>query len=817
MNENPRNNTLSSKVVQRMKVLDAGTREEHAFEAQMPGLVHALLESASDAMLITAVDGAIVDHNDNYLRLWRLAPRSLRGVRHVVVLEEISRQFADPAAFLARIEAIYASPNKEERDVLHLADRRVIERVSRKSAPEGNFRGHVWSFRDVTEQVRLFEAHLQAQRQLEELNEKLEERVLERTKQLQRSEQQFEQLVAGVRDAAIFMLDRTGTVVSWNTGAARIKGYTDEEIIGKHFSVFYTPEDRAAGVPQQALLMANMSGKYDAEGWRVRKDGTKFWASVLIDSLRAPDGTLIGFAKVTRDMTERRAILEQLHQSQKMEAIGQLTGGVAHDFNNLLTVILGNLDTLLRQIPSNEDRWRRAIDQAARSAQRAATLTQQLLAFARRQPLNPKPTDVNRLVRNMSDLIRRTLSENIALQSELAASLWHVEIDAHQLESALLNLAVNARDAMPEGGKLTIETANVHLDESYVASFSEMAPGEYVLICMSDTGTGMPEEVVSRAFDPFFTTKPVGKGTGLGLSQVFGFVKQSGGHVRLQSEVGVGTTVKIYLPRLVHKAETAVEESRHVEPVAYGTETILVVEDEESVRMYSTESLRDFGFTVLEAPDGQTALHVLRQHPEISLLFTDVGLPGLNGRELVEEARRLHPDLKVLFTTGYARDAFIHQGRLEEGVDLLTKPFTRAQLGARIRDVLDAERSNRSRQPLALVVEDEPLVRMFVLEALTDMGFTVIQAGSAREGFMMAERNRDIELALVDVGLPDRSGLQLAADLRAAFPKLGIAIASGYGQELTGTLQDEHVVFLSKPFRVDALKEAVHRLGSALS
>jgi PAS domain S-box-containing protein len=781
-------------------------------------LARATLNATFDAILVTQTDGTIAEYNDKYLELWRLSERSLRGVDHQRILNEVSRQFADGAAFLARVAEVNASGEVDTRDVLRLADGRVIDRFSKQLAIDGTVLGRVWSFRDITEQTGIRESLERAQTQLEELNEKLEERVRERTRQLQRSEMQFEQLVAGVNDAAIFMLDRNGIVASWNPGAQRIKGYSSDEIVGRHFSTFYTEEDRAVGVPHQALLIAERTGKYDAEGWRMRKDGTRFWASVLIDALRSPEGELIGFAKVTRDMTERRAILEQLHQSQKMEAIGQLTGGVAHDFNNLLTVILGNLDTLWHQVPSSEGRWRRAVDQAMRSAQRAATLTQQLLAFARRQPLNPKPTDVNRLVSNMSDLIRRTLSETISLETVLGAGTWHTEVDPHQLESALLNLAVNARDAMPDGGKLTVETANVHLDERYAASFAEIAPGQYVMICMSDTGTGMTEEVMSRAFDPFFTTKPVGKGTGLGLSQVFGFVKQSGGHVRLYSEIGQGTTVKIYLPRYIRKGSALEEEREVIEPIVHGTETVLVVEDEEDVRIYSVESLRELGFSVLEAPDGPTALQLLEQHPEIDLLFTDVGLPGINGRELVEAARRLRPNLKVLFTTGYARNAIVHQGRLDEGVDLLTKPFTRAQLATRVRDVLDAEPPPTLGKALALVVEDEPLVRMFLVEALSELGYSVVQAASAREGMLTAERTRNLDLAVIDVGLPDRSGLQLAADLRASMPTLAIAIASGYGQEARGSLRDDpRVVFLAKPFRADALKDALQRLGSASS
>jgi PAS domain S-box-containing protein len=515
--------------------------------------------------------------------------------------------------------------------------------------------------------------------------------VLERASFERRAEsaQQFQQLIAGVADVALYMLDRNGVVASWNPGAARIKGYTAREIIGQHFSRFYSEEDQQAGVPERALETAVSQGKYEAEAWRVRKDGTKFWANVLIDPIRDSDGDIIGFAKITRDMTEKRAMQEQLQQSQKMEAIGQLTGGVAHDFNNLLTVILGNLDTVSRLLPASEMRLQRAIDQATLGAQRAATLTSQLLAFSRRQPLNPKRTDVNQLVIGMSDLIRRSLGENIEVEHRLSPDLWPVEVDAHHLESALLNLAVNARDAMPTGGRLTIETSNTHIDTPFSASES-IALGDYVAMTIRDSGTGMTLDVRARAFDPFFTTKPIGQGTGLGLSQVFGFVRQSGGHIELTSEVGRGTTVHIYLPRSVAAIEPA--EPQRVDdgvPVGDRSETILVVEDDDGVRQYSVESLRELGFSILEAAHGTRALEILDAHPEVSLLFTDVGLPGMNGGELVREVRRRRPKLKVLFTTGYARDALENRGRLDPGIGLLTKPFTRAELGARLREVLD--------------------------------------------------------------------------------------------------------------------------------
>lgn len=391
----------------------------------------------------------------------------------------------------------------------------------------------------------------------------------------------------------------------------------------------------------------------------------------------------------TRELRERE---EALRQAQKMEVVGQLTGGVAHDFNNLLQIVVGNLEILLRNLPTDSGRLRRSADNAMNGARRAATLTQRLLAFSRRQPLDPRPLNPNKLVSDMSELLHRTLGETIAVETVLAAGLWRIEADANQLESAILNLAVNARDAMPDGGKLTIETANTRIDENYALAQAEVTPGQYVVICVTDTGTGMPREIVDRVFEPFFTTKEPGKGTGLGLSMIYGFVKQSGGHVKIYSEPGHGTTVKIYLPRLI--GEVAEETAPEIVAIPEGTreETILVVEDDDDVRTYSVEILRELGYRVIEAHDGPSALRLLERQPRVDLLFSDVVLPGgVTGAEVARDARAIRPGLRVLFTTGYARDAIVHNGRLDPGVQLITKPFTYADLAVKVRDVLDQQ------------------------------------------------------------------------------------------------------------------------------
>ncbi len=346
---------------------------------------------------------------------------------------------------------------------------------------------------------------------------------------LRQREAHFDQLISGIADYAIFLLDPDGRVKTWNKGAERIKGYLPHEIIGKHFGVFYTPEDQAASLPEAVLRTAGETGRFEADAWRVRKDGSRFFANVVVDALRTDDGHLHGFVKITRDMTERRAMEQQLAHAQKMEAVGQLTGGVAHDFNNILTIVMGNLDIIQRE-RGDAARVAEAAERATAAARRAANLTRQLLAFSRRQALDPKPVDANSVVTSAVALIRPSLGEQISIETSLAAGLWLCELDVNQIQSALLNLAINARDAMPDGGKLIIETANCEVDEAHQAGFDDdIALGHYVLIAVTDTGTGMPKDVAQHVFEPFFTTKPIGEGTGLGLSQVYGFVRQSGG------------------------------------------------------------------------------------------------------------------------------------------------------------------------------------------------------------------------------------------------------------------------------------------------
>ena len=637
---------------------------------------------------------------------WDLVTDEWEWTPHVAVMfgfdpEAPRRSFAEwePAIFIDDVPKLHSAAQTAAETGAYYVEFRVMH-------PDGSLHwvaGKGELAKDATGSARRVAGvyyEISERKQLEArllaLNESLEARVADRarqlaatTAQLEETERRFRLVIDAVTDYAIYMLNTAGNIVSWNPGAERIKGYSAEEILGQHFSKFYTEQERQKDLPRIALATAERTGKYEAEGWRVRKDGSIFLANVVINAIRDASGTLVGFAKMTRDITEKKAFEDQIRQAQKMEAVGQLTGGVAHDFNNLLTVIMGNLEHLERVLPPAQP-THRFIAAALRGATRAAMLTQRLLAFSRRQPLAPEVLSVNKLVAGMSDLLRRTIGEAIFVETVLAGGLWPTFADGNQLENALINLAFNARDAMPEGGKLTIETANSHLDEAYARMHNEVQPGQYVGIFVTDTGIGMSAEVVSKAFEPFYTTKEIGQGTGLGLSQVYGFIKQSGGHVKIYSEMGQGTTVKLYLPRYRGLEEAADQRIETHELPRGKAETVLIVEDDPDVRDYTVEMVSDLGYTVLSAGDGASALRLLDSHREVNLLFTDVGLPGgMNGRQLAEQALRRRPSLKVLYTTGYARNAIVHQGRLDPGVEVIFKPFTYSDLATKVRRVLD--------------------------------------------------------------------------------------------------------------------------------
>ena len=508
---------------------------------------------------------------------------------------------------------------------------------------------------------------------------------------LAESERQFRTLVSGVVDYAIFMLDPNGIVTNWNAGAQHIKGYTADEIVGQHFSRFYTDEDRASGTPLRALKTATEQGRYEAEGWRVRKDGSLFWASVIIDAIHEADGSLIGFAKITRDITDkRRAQLElqraheQLAQSQKLEALGKLTGGVAHDFNNLLMVVSGQAQLLRRKV-GDEPRALRALDAIEAAARRGEDLTRHLLSFSRRQRLTPAPTSLTEQGSGLRELLAASLPATVRLETDLPDGLWPVAIDAGEFELALLNLAVNARDAMPKGGVLSLSGRNVTLDGFGAGGLK----GDFVALILADTGTGIAPDILPKVFDPFFTTKDVDKGTGLGLSQVFGFAQQSGGQVDVASELGVGTRFTLYLPRSTGVPAAAEEEGPA--PLT-GSARVLLVEDNPEVADVAAHMLEELGHEVRLVGNGVAALKALEADEPVDLVFSDIVMAGeLDGLDMARRVRESHPRMPVILATGYSEAA----ARIGDEFPILRKPYKLADLNRAIAQGL-ARRSGET-------------------------------------------------------------------------------------------------------------------------
>ena len=491
---------------------------------------------------------------------------------------------------------------------------------------------------------------------------------------LRRSEEQFRILVQGVTDYAIYMLDPQGRVTNWNAGAERLKGYKPEEIIGQSFARFYTTEEREKGIPHNNLRIAERDGRFEKEGWRVRKDGTQFWANVVIDPIRGDDGKLIGYAKITRDFTERRETqlalekaTQALSQSQKMEAIGQLTGGIAHDFNNLLMVILGSLELVRKRIPNNS-RIMSLLDNAVLAGKRGASLTHRMLMFARRQPLSPEPTDLVKLLSGMRELFQRSIGPEIRIEMRFPISLPPVLIDPNQLESAVLNLCLNARDAMPHGGVIIVSGQEAQRDNS-----------NSIVLSVSDNGTGMNQETLARAAEPFYTTKGVGKGTGLGLAMVKGLVEQSNGHLQIKSELGKGTTVEMWLPIAEQAAPQprieVEEDTPDIAPLV-----VLAVDDDPLVLLNAKAMLEDLGHTVLTATSGSEAIEILDRVARIDLLVTDQAMPNMTGLQLADTVHESWPDVPVIIATGYDEMPAGTQGKFEK----LKKPFFQNDLNKAI-------------------------------------------------------------------------------------------------------------------------------------
>jgi len=544
------------------------------------------------------------------------------------------------------------------------------------------------------------------------------------------------------------------------------------------------------------------------------------WAGRELDIYKAPVSTG-GFIIGVVDITERMRAEAIVRQSQKMEAIGHLTGGVAHDFNNLLQVISANLDLAATgETVKADSRLMERLQNAVGAVVRGSRLTGQLLAFARRQALEPKSVDLGRVIRDMSEMLRRTLGETVAVETVIAGGLWNTLVDPTQVENTVLNLAINARDAMPEGGKLTLEVANAYLDDAYAAQHAEVTPGQYVMLAVTDTGSGMTPEVLGRVFEPFFTTKPEGKGTGLGLAQAFGFVKQSGGHIKIYSEVGHGTSVKLYLPRTRREAD--VLDTGAGLPARGGHERILVVEDDKDVRGAVVDMLTDLGYQVSHAENAETALAQLRkQAPD--LIFTDVVMPGaISTREFTRRAQEMHPGIHILYTSGYTQNAIVHNGKLDDDALLLSKPYRKDELARKLRGVFAGtargaiappaaipDRSSDQRRGKVLVVEDVALIRMTTMDMVGQLGFEALEAGDAHEALTLLQQDNGIAILLTDLGLPGMNGRQLVEEALRLKPDLKVIIASGYSTQGEEGLAGGGASFLVKPFDMKQLRQAL--------
>jgi len=596
----------------------------------------------------------------------------------------------------------------------------------------------------------------------------------------------------------IIVLDDSGVVLFANPASEAIFGRPIGSLIGSPIGIPFVVGDMTE------ISVHQPSGRLiDAE---IRTVETTW------------DGRPARLASI-RDVSSRRATEERLRHAAKMEAVGRLTAGIAHDFNNLLTVVLGNLESATRIAAAPDSRLANVLENAARGARQAAQLTAKLLSFARQKPLEARVVDLRQLISGMSDLLQRTLGETIFVKTIIPEDLWPVEVDPTELESAILNLAVNARDAMPHGGTIVIETANIDRRLDDTSRNDEEWAGPHVVMSVSDSGFGMTPEVLSRVFEPFFTTKPEGRGTGLGLSQVYGFVRQSGGHITVSSRPNEGTRIEIVLPRASAPSEAcpamqAPKQGNVVVAPSGSGETILVVEDNDDVRAFTSNSLRELGYAVLEARNAGLALEVLKSDTTLDLLFTDFGLPGqLNGKDLAERALEHRPTLKVLITTGYAGDVLIQEGRLAPGIKLLSKPFSSAELASGVRELLE---DGKPRAHRVLVVEDEFLLSLLVSDMLSERGFVIEAAATFKEAVLKARSTyHELAAAVVDLGLPDRPGDELVAELRALRSDLPIILATGYADEDTRQrfASIARLQLLTKPFDSGDLIAALERAG----
>ncbi len=653
---------------------------------------------------------------------------------------------------------------------------------------------------------------------LEALNATLEQRVAERTADRDR----MWRLSTDIMLVADFATRITAVNPAWSM----VFGWAEEDLLGRSIMDMVHPEDREAA-QQEVARLAGGATTFSFENRLRCKDGSYrriSWTAVPSEEF---------IHAVGRDVTEEReaaAALRKtelaLQQAQKMEAIGNLTGGVAHDFNNLLQVISGNLQLLARDI-AGDDKAGRRIANALAGVGKGAKLAAQLLAFGRRQALDPRVLNVGRLITGMDEMLRRTIGEGVEIETMVSGGLWNTLVDPVQIENSLLNLAINARDAMDGFGKLTIEVGNAFIDDNYARMNEDVEPGQYVALSVTDTGSGMPADILTKVFDPFFTTKAEGKGTGLGLSMVYGFVKQSGGHVKIYSEVGHGTTVKIYLPRSRQQEDLAVDTLDA--PVIGGRETILVAEDDEGVRTTVVDMLRELGYNVLKAPDAASALAIIESGIAIDLLFTDVIMPGsLKSADLARQAKERLPAIAVLFTSGYTENSIVHGGRLDPGVQLLSKPYTREQLARKIRHVLANEaqlmQARKAEEPAhpapepapeqpkslrILLVEDQPLIRMDTADMLAELGHACVEAGNGAEA-LAALNGGGFDVAMIDMGLPDMSGEALAG--RVLEQCAGLPIVFATGEAKAPKLAAGRSFYLPKPYGLNDLKTVLGRV-----
>jgi len=652
---------------------------------------------------------------------------------------------------------------------------------------------------------------------------------------------------------AVVGLDQSRRVLFWSQGATQLLGIGAVEALGRPVGQL-GPWTRALGEGLDRIDAGEATCSVEEV---VTLNGQETTLEAVVSVTHDETGARLGSSFVLRDVTARRRAQDRLRetnlnlqqlvserteelersqlalvQAQKLEAIGRLTGGVAHDFNNVLQIVGSNLQLLQGTLQSQAES-ERLLRAAMAAVDRGAKLSSQLLAFARRQPLDPMPLNISARVRGMDELLRRALGEDIEIETVLAPGLWTTLVDANQLENVILNLAINARDAMPSGGRLTIETANTALDESYTSEMADVAPGQYVQLAISDTGHGMPPDVLARAFEPFFTTKPEGQGTGLGLSMAYGFAKQSGGHIRIYSEPGAGTTVRLYLPRS-HEKEI-VPPKPMAGPIKGGTETILVVEDDLAVQAAVVNSLQTLGYRVLRASDAQAALSILESGVHVDLLFTDVVMPGpLRSPELAARARQVMPGIAVLFTSGYTRNAVVHGGRLDPGVELLSKPYRQEDLARKIRHVLGNQQqvnvlahALHDRHPLPvpvtrkdaakplriLLVEDQDDVRDTSRQLLELLGCEVEAVASA-EAAEAALRRSAFHVLLSDISLPGRNGVELAREAAQIQPQIKVVFASGYGRPPADgdALDGLRTWTLPKPYGVPELEALLHEL-----